>query len=252
MKVGVFGGCFNPVHHGHLRLAVEAREILELERVELVPAAFPPHKGQRELLPFGLRCRLVQTALHGLPGLNCSLIEGGRPGPSYTGDTLEELARVLPGSRLFFLLGVPDLLTLPSWKNGLALTRKAHFVAVSRQDMGLEATRDFVRDHWPRSGEPILRERGWRRIWEWSLEGDARSILLIQPPFVNISSTMIREYWRKSRNLRFLAPEAVLAELTRKQGLVDRYWITRGTRRDFSAAEGLKPDPLRRGSVHGQ
>lgn len=252
MKVGVFGGCFNPVHHGHLRLAVEALEILGLDRVELVPAAIPPHKEQRGLLPFGLRCRLVQKALHGLPGLHCSLIEGGRPGPSYTGDTLEELARAMPGSRLFFLLGVPDLLTLPSWKNGLALTNKAHFVAVARQDMALETTRAFVRDHWPRSGKPSLREQGVARVWEWSLEGGTRSILLIQPPFIDISSTMIREYWRKDRDLRFLAPEAVLAELTRKQGLVDRYWAKRGIWRDVDAAEGVKPDLLRRGSVHDQ
>lgn len=224
MKVGVFGGCFNPIHHGHLRLAVEALEILELDRVDLVPAAVPPHKGLRGLLPFGLRCRLVQQSILGLPGLRCSLIEGGRRGPSYTGDTLNELAQTMPEARLFFLLGVPDLLTLPDWKQGLALTRKAHFVAVARQDLALGATQDFVHKHWPKADQPILRQRPWGRVWEWRLRDDARSILLIQPPFVDISSTMIREYWRKNRNLRFLVPDAVLAELGRKRDLLRRYW----------------------------
>ena len=254
MKVGVFGGCFNPVHHGHLRLAVEALEILGLDRVELVPAAIPPHKGQRGLLPFGLRCRLVQKALHGLPGLHCSLIEGGRPGPSYTGDTLEELARAMPGSRLFFLLGVPDLLTLPSWKDGLALTRKAHFVAVARQDMALKTTQTFVRDHWPRSGPPILRERDWRRVWEWPLEGDARSILLIRPPYLDISATMIRDYWSAGRDIRFLLPDPVLAELNRKRCLVERYWVKRETWSDVDddADDDAKTGPPRGGCIHGR
>ncbi|SMP53512.1 nicotinate-nucleotide adenylyltransferase [Desulfonatronum zhilinae] len=252
MKVGVFGGCFNPVHHGHLRLAIEALEILGLDRVELVPAAIPPHKGQRDLLPFGLRCRLVQKALHGLPDLHCSLIEGGRPGLSYTGDTLEELARAMPGSRLFFLLGVPDLLTLPSWKDGLALTRKAHFVAVARQDMALKTTRTFVREHWPRSGEPLLRERGWRRVWEWPLEGDARSILLIRPPYLDISATMIRDYWSAGRDLRFLLPDPVLAELIRKRHLVERYWARQEPGSDVGQADHAKPDPLKGGCIHGR
>ncbi|PTN35057.1 nicotinate (nicotinamide) nucleotide adenylyltransferase [Desulfonatronum sp. SC1] len=249
MKVGVFGGCFNPVHHGHLRLAVEALEILELDRVELVPAAIPPHKEQRGLLPYGLRCRLVQLAIRGVVDLHCSLIEGGRPGPSYTGDTLEELARAMPESQLFFLVGVPDLLTLPSWKNGLALTSKAHFVAVARQDMALETMRAFVRDHWPRSGEPYLRERDWRRVWEWPLEGGARSILLIHPPLVDVSSTMIRDYWNVGRDLRFLLPDSVLAELVRKRHLVDRYWASEEGG-EVGEAVDINPGQPRGGCIH--
>jgi nicotinate-nucleotide adenylyltransferase len=252
MKVGVFGGCFNPVHHGHLRLAVEALEILGLDRVEFVPAAIPPHKGHGGLLPFGLRCRLVQKAIHGLPGLHCSLIEGGRPGPSYTGDTLEELARAMPGSRLFFLLGVPDLLTLPSWKDGLALTRKAHFVAVARQDMALETTRTFVRDHWPRSGEPFLRGQDWRRVWEWPLEDHALSILLIRPPYLNISATMVRDYWSAGRDIRFFLPDLVLSELIRKRRLVERYWAKREAWSGVDAVDGVKLGPPRGGCIHGR
>lgn len=252
MKIGVFGGCFNPVHHGHLRLAVEALEILELDRVELVPAAIPPHKEREGLLPFGLRCRLILKAIHGLPGLHCSLIEGRRPGLSYTGDTLEELARAMSGSRLFFLLGVPDLLTLPSWKGGLALTRKAHFVAVARQDMALETVRGFVRDHWPRSAEPCLHQRDWRRVWEWPLEGEAQSILLIQPPLVDVSSTMIRNYWSAGRDLRFVLPDSVLAELVRKRHLVERYWAKHGAWSDFGEADDAKPDSMKEGCIHGR
>ncbi|WP_051822192.1 nicotinate (nicotinamide) nucleotide adenylyltransferase [Desulfonatronum thiodismutans] len=255
MKVGVFGGCFNPVHHGHLRLAVEALEILGLDRVELVPTAIPPHKGQRGLLPFGLRCRLVQKALHGLPGLHCSLVEGGRPGPSYTGDTLEELARAMPGSRLFFLLGVPDLLTLPSWKDGLALTRKAHFVAVARQDMALETTREFVRSHWPEADETVY--PGWMKspgnmVCEWRLGPGSGNILLIRPPYLDISATMIRDYWSAGRDIRFFLPDLVLAELTRKRRLVERYWAKQEARSDVGQVGGVKARPPRGGCIHGR
>ena len=229
MKVGVFGGCFNPVHYGHLRLAVEALELLELDRVELVPAAIPPHKDRQGLLPYGLRCRLIRLAIHGMSGLHCSLVEGGRSGPSYTGDTLEELARAMPGSRLFFLLGVPDLLTLPSWKDGLGLTRKAHFVAVARQDMALETTRRFVSAHWPEAEEAMPCGSGESQFWQWRLGRDAGTILLIRPPCLDISATMVRNYWSRARGLRFLLPDPALAELIRKQRLVGRFWGERGS-----------------------
>lgn len=259
MKVGVFGGCFNPVHHGHLRLAVEALELLELDRVELVPVAIPPHKDRRGLLPFGLRCRLIRLAIQGVPGLHCSLVEGGRPGPSYTGDTLEELARAMPGSRLFFLLGVPDLLTLPSWKHGLGLARKAHFVAVARQDMALETTRRFIRFHWPEAEEAMQcgpgvspdSRQGGGQVWQWRLGGDAGTILLIRPPGLDISATMVRKYWSIGRDLRYLLPDSVLAELMRKQRLVGRFWDGQGSGGQ-RCANRQPLDPEREAAVPGR
>ncbi|SDB03246.1 nicotinate-nucleotide adenylyltransferase [Desulfonatronum thiosulfatophilum] len=223
-RIGVLGGSFNPIHNGHLRLAIEALEILGLDRVELIPSAVPPHKEPGGLLPFGLRCRWVREAINGHPGLHCNVMEGRRKGPSYTLDTLEELVRSLSGGRLFFLLGVPDLLTLPTWKGGLELFHKADVVAVARQDMALESTRNFIQEHWLHAAKPERRESPYGVVWQWNLEQNSARMLLIHPPFLDISSTMIRNYWRMGRNMKYLVPDPVLEEMKRQDSLLGRFW----------------------------
>ncbi|GAB6058205.1 nicotinate (nicotinamide) nucleotide adenylyltransferase [Desulfonatronum parangueonense] len=223
-RIGVLGGSFNPVHNGHLRLAIEALEILGLDRVELIPSAVPPHKEPKGLLPFGLRCRWVRKAIDGLPGLHCNVMEGRRKGPSYTLDTLEELVRSLPGARLFFLLGVPDLLTLPTWKGGLELLHKADIVAVARQDMALEDARGFIQEHWPYAANAERRESPHGVAWQWSIGQNNARMLLIQPPFLDISSTMIRDYWRMGRTMKYLVPDPVLEEMELRNSLLGRFW----------------------------
>ena len=224
MRIGVLGGSFNPVHNGHLRLAIEAMEILGLDRVELIPSAVPPHKEPEGLLPFGLRCRWVREAIGDHPGLHCNVMEGRRKGPSYTQDTLEELARSLPGARLFFLLGVPDLLTLPSWKGGLELFHRADIVAVARQDMALEDARGFIEKHCSRAVEPERRESPRGVVWRWILGQNRNRMLLIHPPFLDISSTMIRNYWRTGRNMKYLVPDPVLKQMERRDSMLGRFW----------------------------
>lgn len=223
MRVGILGGSFNPVHHGHLRLALEARDILGLDRVELIPAAVPPHKNRKGLLPFGLRCALLRAAVYQVDGLSLNLLEGRRKGPSYTWDTLTDLRRRLPGEDLFFLLGVPDFLMLPQWRQGLDLPLRADLVAVARQGQCLEEVRDFVRRHWSKARGPEREVTAGGDIWRWSIP-PARPIVFIQPPGLDISSTMIRAYWRGDRELYGLVPQAVLAWMRRKKHLLRRYW----------------------------
>jgi nicotinate-nucleotide adenylyltransferase len=223
MRIGILGGSYNPVHHGHLRLAIEAKEMLRLDRVDLIPAALPPHKNNALMLPFGLRCRLLAKAIAGLHGLSVNPMEARRKGLSYTWDTLEELGLEMPGAHLFFLLGVPDLLTLPAWRQGLFLPRKADLVAVARQGMALEATRDFIQLHWPDALGPKRMQMPFGDAWQWQGHLTGR-IILIHPPLLEISSTMIRTYWRQQRDLRFLVPQDVLREMFRQQKLLQRFW----------------------------
>lgn len=227
MRIGILGGSFNPVHVGHLRLALEARELLRLDRVDLVPAALPPHKSARNLLPFGLRCRLLGLAVAGRPGLTINLMEGRRRGPSYTWDTLSIYARICPGAHLFFLMGVPDLQALPAWRNGLRLPRLADLVAVARQGMAQAEVRELVSDYWPgaTSLERLSTDQyhGSKEVLQWRLPGFGR-LLLLRPPFLDVSSTLIRSYWLQGRDLQFLVPHAVIQELVRLQSVVHRFW----------------------------
>lgn len=229
MRIGILGGSFNPVHVGHLRLALEARELLRLDRVDLVPAAMPPHKSPGELLPFGLRCRLLRRAVEGLPGLAVNLMEGRRRGPSYTWDTLRAYGLERPGARLFFLMGVPDLHALPSWRSGLQLPKLADLAAVARRGMAEAEVRELAKDYWPSATGPtrLFPEQGGEpgEILRWRLPGGG-DLLLLSPPCLDVSSTLIRSYLRGKRDIRFLTPDKVIAELERKRNVVRRFWRT--------------------------
>ncbi|HDQ41612.1 MAG TPA: nicotinate (nicotinamide) nucleotide adenylyltransferase [Desulfonatronum sp.] len=223
MRIGILGGSFNPVHIGHLRLALEARELLHLDRVDLVPAAVPPHKPGTNLLPFGLRYRLLRLSAVNLSGLDVNLMEARRGGLSYTWDTLSAYQRELPGSRLFFLLGVPELFDLSTWKHGLDLTRMADLVAVARQGMAFEEVHSLVHQYWPGALGPEILPATTTEVHIWHLPVNGR-LLMIRPPFLEISSTLIRSYWVRKRSLRFLVPTNVAQELELRRRVVERFW----------------------------
>ena len=130
----LFGGSFNPPHVGHLRLAIEMAETLRplAGSVELMPCATPPHKVVSGLLPFDLRAAMVEACLDGLPGLSCNRMEAGRPGLSYTWDTLQACREETRERPLFFILGNPDYALLPHWHRGLELPELCQLVAVPR------------------------------------------------------------------------------------------------------------------------
>jgi len=116
VKIGIFGGTFNPPHQGHLLAAREAVQTLGLDLLYVVPAGTPPHKPLPEDTPDSpARYRLVQLMFEGEPKVQVLDMELGRPGPSYTVDTVEEICRRHPGVRPYLLLGTDAFLELTSW-----------------------------------------------------------------------------------------------------------------------------------------
>src|SRR4051794_21805733 len=97
MRVGVFGGTFDPVHLGHLILAEQCREQADLDQVLFVPAALPPHKQRQSLTPFTQRVEMLALAISGHPAFRVDELEKDRPGPSYTVETLSTLQKNRPG-----------------------------------------------------------------------------------------------------------------------------------------------------------
>lgn len=223
MRIGILGGSFNPPHIGHIRLAVEAVELLRLDRVDFVPAAIPPHKIGKELLPFGLRSQLLKMAVEGLSRFEVNLLEAQRKGPSYTWDTLSSYRREFPSAQLFFLMGIPDLMTLSTWRRGLDLPCEADLVAVARQGMGQDEVNVLVRQYWPGATGPGPCRNHAQGVLEWRLPETGR-IVLIHPPYLEVSSTLIRSYWQAGRVLRHLLPERVEHELERRHKTVARCW----------------------------
>lgn len=208
-RLGILGGSFNPPHVGHLRLAIEAREMLGLDRVDLLPAAVQPLKHGGDMLPFADRARLLALALRGVPGLGLDLIEGERSGPSFTCDTLELLGQRHPGSELFYILGAENLQKLPQWKRGLELPRLATLAVLGRENQGFDQVGGAVERFWP-GAAPF--EEGPAPGWDLP---DGGRVLFLAVRRLDISSTDVRARWRKGQSLAFLVPGAVEEELAR-------------------------------------
>lgn len=205
-KIGILGGTFNPVHCGHLRLAIEAMEQVELDRVELVPASLPPHKQNAWMYPFAFRCQLVQEAVSGCLGLTVNDLEGDRSGPSYTVDTLKEYHQQYPDSRFYFIMGSEDFLKLEQWERWRELPLLTSFILVGRNGKEENQLKKFVDRHWPEAHQ-IPQHPG-----QWALYPET-TIHYLHIPRFDLSSSLIRNKLERGFSLRFLVPDRVEALL---------------------------------------
>ena len=132
MKLGLFGGSFDPVHLGHLLVAQAAIEELGLDRLFFIPAAQSPFKPENHASPAADRLRFLRLALAGRTNCEVDEIEIRRGGVSYTVDTLRDYARRFPGATLYYLIGADNSAKLPQWREAAELARLAEFVALPR------------------------------------------------------------------------------------------------------------------------
>lgn len=208
--IAILGGSFNPVHIGHLRLAIEVYENLKMERVDLVPAFFPPHKQQaKDMLPFDLRVAMLKAAVDGVPGLAVNELEGERQGPSYTWDTLGIYAENHPGVPLFFILSLQDLVTLPFWRNGREIVHRAALLVAPRSGEGESEFRSVVKDIWGEYDACPPPAGCLAACMARTLSGNGMVALLKWSP-LNISSSAIRLRRQNGADVRFLVPDAAL------------------------------------------
>jgi nicotinate-nucleotide adenylyltransferase len=193
-RIGIFGGTFDPIHSGHLIVAVNVRDALALDRVLLVVANRPWQKvGSREVTPARLRLELAQAAVAGLEGIEVSDIEIRRGGDSYTADTLVELKSTHPGAELFLILGADAARALPSWERPDEARRISRLVVVSRPGV-----------------EPVSLPEGWNAVE-------------VRVPGIEVSSTDLRARAADGRPLDFLMPPAAI-DFVRSRGLYTRSW----------------------------
>jgi nicotinate-nucleotide adenylyltransferase len=137
MRIGLFGGTFDPIHWGHLRSAEEVREELLLDRVIFIPTAIPPHKQGQTITPARDRLAMVRLAVKKNPGFAVSTVEIRRRGPSYSIDTLRHFASKHNGQdAYYFILGIDAFHDIGSWKDFKQLFSFCDFVVTSRPSTG--------------------------------------------------------------------------------------------------------------------
>lgn len=205
LRLGVFGGTFNPIHVGHLVLAESLRERLALDRVLFVPAGTPPHKGARAIAPALHRYAMVSLALAGHPPFAVSDVEVRRPGPSYTVETLEALAGEWAGARLFLLMGSDTFLDLPTWRTPERLAAWATLAVGVRAGGAFDPEAEQ-----PRAVLACLGPRDWRRVPPAAPETLAPGeVALVEALSLPVSAREIRRRVAAGESVRYLVPLAV-------------------------------------------
>jgi nicotinate-nucleotide adenylyltransferase len=134
MNLGLYGGTFDPIHHGHLILGRDAIEELKLDRLIFVPATISPHKLHRTAAPPELRLEMARAAVADEPRFDVDDLELRRPAPSFTIDTVLEMKRRHPDAALFYLIGEDNVAELHTWRRIGELTKLAQFVVLNRTD----------------------------------------------------------------------------------------------------------------------
>ncbi|MFP4322927.1 MAG: nicotinate (nicotinamide) nucleotide adenylyltransferase [Anaerolineales bacterium] len=187
MRIGIFGGTFNPPHIGHMILADTAAEELGLDRVLFVPAAEPPHKQGWPRAAVEHRLRMVEMAIAGQALFQLSAVDVTRPGPHYAADMIRIVAEHHPGAALFFLMGSDSLRDLLAWHQPEAIVAQCHLVVMSRPVNPPDMAQLY-------EALPQLRER----------------LIAIESPEIEISSTNIVARIRAGKSVRYRLPDVVL------------------------------------------
>ena len=198
--IGILGGTFDPVHNGHLRLAIELRDLLELGSVRLVPNARPPHRDAPTASP-GQRAKWIRVAIADEPNILLDDRELLRTGLSYTVDTLADLRADLPDTPLCLIMGADVFAQVPKWHEWQRLFDYAHIVLVDRP--GIEV--DFP----PAMQAELQQRRAGAGALRQSLSG---VIHVCSPPPLAISSTHVRALFAQGRSPRYLLPQDVFEQ----------------------------------------
>jgi nicotinate-nucleotide adenylyltransferase len=203
VRIGIFGGTFNPIHLGHLRAAEEIRERFDLERVVFIAAAVPPHKEVEGGISGEHRMEMVRLAISGNPHFSLSDIELKRPGKSYSISTIQVLRQKYGSdSEMFFILGMDAFLEIGTWKSFQELFSLCHFVVMTRPGFDKPVSATMLP---PEIGDAFIYDEGESRF----MHRDGYSIYLQGVIFLDISSTKIREEVSKGRSIRYLLPPEV-------------------------------------------
>ena len=199
MRLGIFGGTFDPVHFGHLALAEECLAVAGLDEVWLVPAASPPHKGGKKLSRFDQRKEMLELAIAGNEKFKVEPMEADRPGPSFTIDTLEEIQKRKPNDELFLIIGGDSALEFSTWKDPAKIASLATIIVRIRPGVIMPTEQEFI--------SQLGKELGVL----------TKVIFVSGPPYLDVSSSLLKERVSNNKSVRYLLPRAVEVYIQQKK-----------------------------------
>jgi nicotinate-nucleotide adenylyltransferase len=211
-KIGILGGTFNPIHWGHLLMAESALEQAALDQVIWLPMNASPHKAQQDDVGFEHRLVMVQQAIAKHPAFTASAIEADRTGPSYAIATLKDLQKLHPQTQWFWIVGLDTFQTLPRWYGRQELVEACTWLVAPRPKASADQcgkAGDFNTTH-RTSDSTDSTAIACKHVAD-ALAAQSLQIRwqVLQMPIMEISSSLVRQYCRDRRSIRYLVPESV-------------------------------------------
>ncbi len=206
MKIGIFGGTFNPVHFGHLRAAEEVREKLNLDRILFIPSKNPPLKT-KGIAAAKHRYEMLRIALLDNHYFELSDIEFRLKGKSYSVKTIEALKKFNPENKIFMILGIDTFLEIPKWWHPEKLVRLIDFIVISRPNFKFL---DLQTSPYIKIKKNFLIELDLAKIDSYKTElVTGVEIILLRVTPIGISSTEIRNFLKYGKSVKYLLPPEV-------------------------------------------
>ncbi|RJQ40483.1 MAG: nicotinate-nucleotide adenylyltransferase [Nitrospiraceae bacterium] len=206
MKLGIFGGTFNPVHYGHLTAAVEVREKLGLNKIIFVPSGNPPLKDT-ELADAKHRYKMVKLAVSKNRFFAVSDIEYKKKDKSYSVDTIEKLRCIYPGARLYFIAGIDAFIDIPNWWQPERLVSLADFIIVSRPAFKFAG---LASSPYLKINKSILKKLDSAKLGQYKTKlKSGREVIMMRITPIEVSATGIRKMVKRGKSIKNLLPEEV-------------------------------------------
>jgi|YNPMSStandDraft_2_1061718.scaffolds.fasta_scaffold00033_20 nicotinate-nucleotide adenylyltransferase len=180
MKIGLFGGSFDPIHNGHLITAMYLLETYELNKIIFIPCYISPHKLDKKYAPEEYRLNMILAAIKGIDFFEASDIEIKKKEISYTIDTLQELKKIYLNDDLYLIIGYDNLLVFDKWKDPDEIFKLAKVIALRRISSFQEANHEYF-----------------------------KKAIIANAPIIQISSSEIRERIKNGKTIKFLVPDSV-------------------------------------------
>ena len=218
MRIGLFGGTFNPIHYGHIRAALEVKEGFPLDECHFIPAATPPHKTIAGVADINDRLEMLQLALSEHSDFSVSDVELKRSGPSYSIDTVDYLKKIYPaGTELFLMVGVDAFLEFDTWKSYTELLAAIPIIVMARPTSRYDQTMDRWHTLENFFHSKISDEYSYSHEKACFSHPRLKSVYLFDVTLLDISSSKIRKLIRDGRSARFLLPETVEAYIRSRE-----------------------------------